>query len=363
MRPCSLAFTDLFEYIDALTTWVPEPWCPWHSPIQSHLDLVSGQPPWVVLETSTGIGRSAPKKTHGFYCPKTSFLSRKFSAGKPTDPPRTFSRNFSRKSEQENPTGKPRVQTTRIDRPHRRTTFFLQNTISSSRTEVSTEQDRSVWDCPADVHTQHTQAITNVPKKDTPSDKTKDSSTGESKAQSQRGWSSLRRIPLPVHQHNWHTKNRTMRLTGSILSDRESRLFPTHNTHTSYDECPKEGQSVAASLLARDGGKPSVAAWITPNGIASSRWTSMSLQIGTCPRRHRWPSALDGSQRDCFWGPILLIAVVVVVVIKVRHLVDDEEDLSPVFDHNGIPLAWWSFSRVPILRGLRGDTVNDPTGI
>ena len=40
-----------------------------------------------------------------------------------------------------------------------------------------------------------------------------------------------------------------------------------------------------------------------------------------------------------FLGPSLLIAVVVVVVIKVRHLVDDEEDLSPVFDHNGIPLA------------------------
>ena len=39
-------------------------------------------------------------------------------------------------------------------------------------------------------------------------------------------------------------------------------------------------------------------------------------------------------------GPILLIAVPVVSVIKVMHLVDDEEDLPLVFDHNGIPLAW-----------------------
>ena len=47
----------------------------------------------------------------------------------------------------------------------------------------------------------------------------------------------------------------------------------------------------------------------------------------------------------------------------IGHLVDDEEDLPLVFDHNGIPLAWWSFSRVPPLRELRGDTVGDPIGI
>lgn len=97
-------------------------------------------------------------------------------------------------------------------------------------------------------------------------------------------------------------------------------------TVTVKTPCPHEPSSLWEILLGWDGSSwdRSLSMNIhVPSDRNLSTTTSLAFGVGWIPT-------------GLFLGPSLLIAVVVVVVIKVRHLVDDEEDLSPVFDHDGI---------------------------
>ena len=101
-------------------------------------------------------------------------------------------------------------------------------------------------------------------------------------------------------------------------------------TVTIKTPCPHEPSSLWEILLG----------W---NGSSWDRSLSMNIHVPSDRNLSTTASLAFGVgwiPTGLFLGPILLIIVIEVEVIKVSHLVDDEEDLPLVFDHNGIPLAW-----------------------